>query len=68
MMKMCAAVQRSRGGNWNILGTFEGEMETICGRGCCKEECQDRDKSDGKGNSGLETSKSRTEYRAEMKK
>lgn len=50
------------------MGTFEGEMETIWGRGCCKEECQDKDKSDGKGNSGLETSKSSTEYAAEMKK
>lgn len=50
------------------MGTFEREMETIWERGCCKEECQDRDKSGGKGNSGLETSKSGTKYIAEMKK
>lgn len=49
--------KRSRGGSWSILGTSEGEMETICWGGCCRNECQDRDKSEWKGNGGWTTSK-----------
>lgn len=49
--------ERSRGGSWSILGTSEGEMETIWRRGCCRNECQDRDKSEWKGNGGWTTSK-----------
>lgn len=49
--------ERSRGGSWSILGTSEGEMETIWRGGCCRNECQDRDKSEWKGNGGWTTSK-----------
>lgn len=49
--------ERSRGGSWSILGTSEGEMETIWRGGCYRNECQDRDKSEWKGNGGWTTSK-----------
>lgn len=44
--------ERLRGGSWSILGIFEGEMEIIWRGGCCRNECQDRDKSEWKGNGG----------------
>lgn len=58
--------KRSRGGSWSVLGTSEGEMETIWRGGCCRNECQDRDKSEWKGNGDWTTSKRQLYCRTEQ--